>query len=57
MGTSVKIAAKVGCSSTFENLSSLSELGKITEVSQVIGSFLLFEQNVTFQMSVGMSGQ
>ena len=33
VGASVKVAAKVNCSSTFEKLSSLSELGKRTEVS------------------------
>ena len=50
------LAAKVSCSPTFEKLLSLSELGKRTEISLIIGSFLLFKQNVKFQISVGMSG-
>ena len=44
MGTSVKLATRVSYSSTFEKFSFLPELGKRTEISSVIGSFLLFEQ-------------
>ena len=53
---SVKVATKVSCSSTFAKFSFLSEIGDKPEISQVFGSLLLFEENVTFQTSLGMSG-
>ena len=43
METSVKLATKLSCSSTLEKFSFLSELGKTTEISLAIASFLLFE--------------
>ena len=54
--TSVKLATKVSCSSTFAKLSFFSQIGNKHEISQEIGSYLLFKQNITFQMSLGMSG-
>ena len=50
--TYAKLATKVSCSSTFAKFSFLSDVGDKPEIS---GSFLLFEQNITFQMSLGMS--
>ena len=51
--TSVKLATKVSCSSTFAKFSFLSEIGDKPEISQSNWTLLLFE---AFQTSLGMSG-